>query len=606
MKIQLLDTIHSNNDPALESLFEILKLAEIDVDKSNTYSSGYDLYITNGDVSTQIKEKLNVPVIYYITSNPYVHDIESFVYNKTNCYNWLHNTSIITTLWIQSQYEEYRDYLEVIYKLPVYIVPFTYNISQPIANIQKTSNMKTVDIILYETNDTFNSSSLKALYICEEYYRRYPEKLGTVYLINMPENETAYKLKDALMISKDKKLRVFNNLKNHDILTFFKQNTNRTVFLSNSNLNHVTQFMYDIVYNNMLLLHTQKKFPFGVYYDVLDTETCLQLLNNDTLQNKVFGAAEVESYIKQIVDDYKKVLSYVVGLKSTQSKINIHEQSCTDTNDLAKPLVITYDNEPNENTQFYIQTLKTNKWDYILIGKGETWGGWTTRMNAYLNILKTLPPNKIVILTYARDVICCRSSSAFMDAYRSFSSDMVVCMELMCDNSFDKPADYIGLQCHPIKKYWKFHSIASPPSRKYVNNGLVAGKVHKLIEMIQYGIDNKYTDDQFALGSFINNHPAAVGVDTEMELFHTSCFGAYAGMLDINLQKTDSPTFAELFGRAAFFLHIPGTIHINGSKLIYKTVKALIDSGIHDTLFRTGYDYPEPKWITTSKKNIIL
>lgn len=603
MKIQILDTISSNNDPALESLFEVLKvIEETQVVKSTTYEHGFDLYITNGNISNQIKEKINTPVVYYITSNPYVNDVESFVYNKTNVYAWLHTTPIITHIWIQSQYNEYRDYLEVIYKLPVYVVPFTYKIPQKLPEKQK-SNTAIVDIVLYESNDTFNSSSLKALYMCEEFYRRHPAKLGTVYLINMPENETAYKLTEALIISKDKKLRKFKNLKHQDILSFFKQNENRTVFLSNSNVDHVTPFMYDITYNNMLLLHTQKKFPFGVYYDVLDTETCIQLLNNDTLTNKVFDADAVESYNRQTATEYIKMLSYL--LPKSKSSTNIHEKSYIDLNDLAKPLVITYDNEPNENTQFYINTLKTNKWEYILIGRGEKWEGWTTRMHAYLNILKTLPLNKVVVLTDARDVICCRSSSAFMDAFHSFSSDMVVCMELMCDNRLEQPSDYIGYQCHPISNYWKFHSRLPPP-RKYVNNGLVTGKVHKLIEVLQYGINNKYSDDQYALGSFINKHPAAVGVDTEMEIFHTSCFGAYAGMLDINVQKTDSPTFAELFGRAAFFLHIPGMGQIKGSKLVYKTVKALIESGIHDTLFRTGYDYPEPKWIPSVKKNIIL
>jgi hypothetical protein len=76
-------------------------------------------------------------------------------------------------------------------------------------------------------------------------------------------------------------------------------------------------------------------------------------------------------------------------------------------------------------------------------------------------------------------------------------------------------------------------------------------------------------------------------------------------MLDINLQKTDSPTFAELFGRAAFFLHIPGIAQIKGAKVVYKTVKALVESGIHDTLLREGYNYPEPAWILKNKNVII-
>jgi hypothetical protein len=602
MKIQFIDTNITNNDPAaFESLFEIMKcIPAVQIVKSTVYEHGYDAYIVNGDISSQIKEAIRVPVIYHISTNPYVYDIEAFVYNKASIYKWLHTSSIITHIWINKHYEEYKEYLEVIYKLPVYVVPFTYKIPQKLPDSSQSPNSKIVDIVLYESNETFNTSSLKALYICEEYYRRNPTKLGTVYVLNMPDNETAHKLVDASILSKDKKLRKFNKLKEQDVLSFFKNNINHTLFLSNSNLNHSTQFMYDIVYNNLLLLHTQKNFPYGVYYDVLDTETCIQLIQQcDTLKSKVFEVSEVETYNKQISEEYANLLVHI--LPKTSSAINIHEYAYSDINDLSKPLVITYDNQPTENTRFYINTLKTNKWDYILLGKDEVWEGWTTRTKAYLNILKTLPQNKVVVLTDARDVICCRSSSAFMDAFHSFSKDIVVCMELMCDNLLDQPDDYIGLQCHPIQNYWKYHSIHPIPDRKYVNNGLVVGKVCKLIEVLKYNVDNKYLDDKYALGSYINKNPAAVGVDIHADILHTSCFGVYAGMMDIHKQKIDSPTLAELFGRAAFFLHIPGIGQIKGSKIVYKTVKALVESGIHDTLLRAEYNFPEPKWASMKK-----
>jgi hypothetical protein len=597
MKILCIET---KTDREFNILFNLLKSDEsLQVDKSKLYDDNYDFYITNGNITDQLQLKTSYkPIILYLTTNPFVEDIESFVYNKENHLSWLHKTSLITQIWIQCHCDKYRVYLETIYKLPVSVVPFSYDLPEKISSPSIEIQNSTLDIVLFESNRTFNDSSLKLLYICQEYYNLYADKLGTVYLFNMPENDVSYKIIESLDLWKHKKLRIFKNLSHQEILTFFKSNRNRTIFLGNTILNNIHLFMYDIVYNDLTLLHTQKEFPYGVYYDLNDIKTSIQLLHNPIICNKRFTISDIESYnsnVKTYIVKYIKTINPIT--------INMHEFN-GDIHDITKPLVITYDNAPTENTWFYINTLKKNKWDYMLIGKEEKWEGCVTRMNAYMNALKTLPPNKIVVLTYARDVICCRSSSAFMDAFKSFSSDMVVCMELMCDYQFDRDQDYVGYQCHTLSNYWKHHSYAIIPKRKYVNNGLVVGKVSKLIELMKYGIDNKYIYDQFSLGSFVNKHPTDIGVDTEADIFHTSCFGVYSGMKDINLQKTDSPTFAELFGRAAFFLHIPGIEQIKGAKVLYKTVKALIESGIDDTLFRECYECPEPSWIPT--KNIIL
>lgn len=601
MRIQCIEI--NANDREFNELFTLLSSDKsLSVKKSSTYEVGHDFYITNGNIVDQLSFTISyTPIVLYITQNPFVDDIESFVYNKENKLNWLYKTSLITHIWIQSHYDDYKVYLESLYKIPVYVVPFSYTPPKKLPSEVSGSTTGKLDIVLYESNKTFNESCLKLLYICQEYYNLYPSNLGTVYLMNTPENDTAVKLIESLGIRKDRKLRNFKHLSNDEILTFFKSNQNRTIFLSNGILPNIYSFMYDIAYNDLTLVHSHKDFPYGVYYDVNDIKTCIQLLHNPLIQNKKFNITDIEVYNSNVTAFIKKLID---SIKPRNQTINIHEYSYADIQDVSKPLVITYDNAPTENTKFYINTLKNNKWDYVLIGKDEKWEGWITRSNAYMNILKTLPSNKIVLLTDARDVICCRSSHAFMDAFRSFSSDLVVCMELICDSRLARESDYVGMQCHSLRNYWKYHSI-QVPKRKYVNNGLIAGKVSKLIEMLQYGIDNKHIDDQFSLGSFVNKYPACIATDSDADIFHTSCFGAFSGLLDINLQKTDSPTFAELFGRAAFFLHIPGMECIKGAKVVYRTVKALIESGIHDTLLRDGYEYPEPSWVPNTEKNVI-
>jgi hypothetical protein len=102
-------------------------------------------------------------------------------------------------------------------------------------------------------------------------------------------------------------------------------------------------------------------------------------------------------------------------------------------------------------------------------------------------------------------------------------------------------------------------------------------------------------NDQSAFGTYINEYPDRVACDVDAALLHSSVFGVNAGIQNIHQQKEDSPTFAELFGRAAFFLHLPG-IQAKGPRVVYDCVWKAIDAGISDKLIRKPYGYAEPKW----------
>jgi hypothetical protein len=261
----------------------------------------------------------------------------------------------------------------------------------------------------------------------------------------------------------------------------------------------------------------------------------------------------------------------------------------------ATPLLITYDNKPDENTHRFVRTLKAHAWEHIMLGEGDVWEGWSTRMKAYRSCLAALPDDKVVILSDARDVICVRGSKAFMKAYASYKKDIVVCMELTCGGKFDVPDDFNCVQCVPLARYWKFHGITEQPRRKFVNNGLLAGTVRALRELLEWSIANGFVDDQLALGSYVNAFPDRVALDVEAHLLHTTSFGFNAGIQSIHVQKHDSPTFAELFGRGAFFLHMPGSSG-KGQSVVYNTVAKFVDGGIHDRMLREPYGYAEPEW----------
>jgi hypothetical protein len=259
------------------------------------------------------------------------------------------------------------------------------------------------------------------------------------------------------------------------------------------------------------------------------------------------------------------------------------------------PLLVTYDNAPNDNTRYFIKTLETQGWSYKLIGVGEKWGSWPTRMRAYRDFLCTLDDEQLVVLSDARDVVCVRGPKAFVKGFNTFKKDMVVSMELLCGGKLNPPEIFNCVQCIPLTAYWRHHKVDPLPCRKFVNNGLVSGRAKALKACLNWIIDNNYVDDQLGLGAYMNAFPDRVAADVNADILHTTNFGVNAGIQSIHVQKHDSPTFAELFGRGAFFIHISG-LGGKGQLVMYKFVCTMIDTGSCDNLLREPYKYSEPEW----------
>jgi len=262
------------------------------------------------------------------------------------------------------------------------------------------------------------------------------------------------------------------------------------------------------------------------------------------------------------------------------------------------PILISYDNKPTENTLFFEGTLKRNGWSYKFIGEGDTWKGYVaTRATSYKKYLETIPKETLVILSDARDVVCLRNPSAFTQGFRSFGTNILISMELFCEGKLDPPPDHdkTKWQCEPLDKYWT-HLGIKQPIRKFANAGLMAGKAGALADMLGWIIDKGFTDDQLGVGNYMNTFPDKIAADYDAQLVHSSTFGCYAGIQDVQVQATDSPTFAELFGRSAFFLHVPG-LHLKGQRLVYDQVKQMIQRGVCDSMMTSLYEgFKEPGW----------
>jgi hypothetical protein len=284
--------------------------------------------------------------------------------------------------------------------------------------------------------------------------------------------------------------------------------------------------------------------------------------------------------------------------------------------ELSIPLFLSYETDmSNINAKILELTLKKNNWNYNFIGNNTKWINMMDKAKGFYYYLITLPSEKIVILSDSRDVICCRSPKYFMNDYNKLANDKImISAELFLQGAMDWETNdtcrhgniinpshskicltnetFEFTQGIPLDKYWKYLNIepSNIPNRKYVNAGLIAGKAGMLRDALKWIIDNGYEDDQFGFANYVNEFPENIYLDINADILHSSVFAVYAGLYSISIQNTDSPTFAELFGRSAYFLHIPGQV-IKPQKVIYKTITNMILYGIGDKKLEDSYNF---------------
>lgn len=262
-----------------------------------------------------------------------------------------------------------------------------------------------------------------------------------------------------------------------------------------------------------------------------------------------------------------------------------------------EPILISYCNSEINNTnpctEIFIKTLTNNNWKYNIIGRGEKWNGFITRIHGYYNYLLTLDPKQIVVISDAKDVYCLKPPKNFIRDFMQYNKKIVVSMEIFAEGYLNYLPDKEYVQVTWIDKYWQMYNIdTSKIHRKYVNSGLISGYVEELIKFFKWTIDNKYTDDQKALGAYINTVPELVYADIHAKLLHTTGAFVSGGLYDIPVQNMDSPTISEISGLSSYFLHIPGTT-LRGQKILYYNIGVILTFLNSKTLPKSYPEYKE-------------
>jgi len=222
-------------------------------------------------------------LVYLIASDPVVADVERFSYATNIPVNRIDFIRSCDSIWLTNNFTNHLSYVETMYKRPVKVVPNLWDdsFSTPPMTYTPKANAP-LDIVILDSNTSFNTSCWKQLVICEQLYLQNPNTIHQVFLFNTPEsNPTSMGMIRSLTLKKDGKIRIFKALPVGDIVNFFLKSDKNTVFLGNQVFDDMPYNYYDILNAGFPFVHSSsmlKSVNVGLYYDTLDIQAAVNQL----------------------------------------------------------------------------------------------------------------------------------------------------------------------------------------------------------------------------------------------------------------------------------------------------------------------------------------
>jgi hypothetical protein len=199
--------------------------------------------------------------------------------------------------------------------------------------------------------------------------------------------------------------------------------------------------------------------------------------------------------------------------------------------------VLTVATKLNQGAHNFLASLRVQGYRYTVLGWRQPWQGWRQRMAWYRDACNALPPQQLVALVDAYDVVAMRPWHGIDTAFDSVSKGRGVVggMEMICFGN-----------CTPLDSWWAAENRAPQQSGvKYVNGGIMVGRAVALADAYNWMLEQGATDDQMGMAAFANAFPNKFAADD----------GSVIGSNKVIMTPLTSD---EVNGTGAYFCHFPG------------------------------------------------
>ncbi len=241
-------------------------------------------------------------------------------------------------------------------------------------------------------------------------------------------------------------------------------------------------------------------------------------------------------------------------------------------------LFITYCNKKNKSSDNFEKSFKKFKYKYKILGKGEKWENFMTKIKAYHKYVSKLcikHPDQLVCLIDCYDVLAC--SGGLEKKLQKFHNKNKILVS--------SQKDCKEYNCIELKNWWKDNILLKQNNNHYANSGFILSKCDKLLHLLDFMIElnsgaEKESDDQMALCKYIEKYPEKIDIDVNSSIiatilpidFHKYTISSYiSGLLkkfdernkNIRELKLASPVKRKIItnnetGETPIFIHTPG------------------------------------------------
>jgi hypothetical protein len=211
----------------------------------------------------------------------------------------------------------------------------------------------------------------------------------------------------------------------------------------------------------------------------------------------------------------------------------------------SNPLVVIYETDTNnENLKKMLHLLSNNKYEYVLLGQGNKWQGFGTKILSCLEYYKTLNLERIVIQLDARDVLVNQNYDYFIkliDKHKNIINNKLIISaekDVIIPPAFAfPPGSFLDhnlkrlrstydetLQIHHQYKWNNEFNRLSNKKINKLNAGMMLGKIKNFIKVFSMLQINPKEDDQILLSELYFIKPELIHLDSDGVFFTNIAF----------------------------------------------------------------------------------